>query len=65
MGSSDVTEARPVAAQAARHPLEPLTEEEIRAAVAVVRAQGRLSERARFPTVALLEPTKEQVLGFT
>src|SRR5712691_3212495 len=65
MGSSDVTEARPVAAQAARHPLEPLTEEEIRAAVAVVRAQGRLSERARFPTVALMEPPKEQVLGFT
>jgi primary-amine oxidase len=46
------------------HPLDPLTPDEITAAVALVRADGRLTERARFATVALAEPPKDQVLSF-
>lgn len=46
------------------HPLDPLTAEEIRAAVALVRGEGRLSDRARFPTVALREPSKQELTGF-
>ena len=41
------------------HPLEPITGEEIRVAVAAVRATGRLDERARFATITLEPPTKE------
>ena len=41
------------------HPLEPLTEDEIRAAVAAVRATGKLSDAARFASVVLDEPSKE------
>jgi primary-amine oxidase len=43
----------------AAHPLEPITGEEIRAAVAAVRATGRLDNRARFATVTLEPPPKE------
>ena len=52
------------AASGVTHPLDPLTAEEIRAAVEIVRAQGRLTDRARFPTVALREPPKSDVLAF-
>ncbi|HUY67351.1 MAG TPA: primary-amine oxidase [Acidimicrobiales bacterium] len=41
------------------HPLEPVTGEEIRAAVAAVRATGRLDKRARFAAITLEPPTKE------
>ncbi|MFZ6003311.1 MAG: primary-amine oxidase [Actinomycetota bacterium] len=41
-----------------KHPLDPLTAEEIRAAVAAVRASGRITEAARFSTVTLDEPAK-------
>src|SRR6476661_11105883 len=41
------------------HPLEPLTADEIRAAVAAVRATGKLSHAARFASVVLDEPSKE------
>ena len=47
-----------------RHPLEPLTSEEIEKAVALVRAEQRLSERARFALLWLAEPPKELVRGF-
>jgi len=46
------------------HPLEPLTEDEIRAAVTVVRATGRLTDSARFSTVTLDEPSKQAVTAF-
>jgi len=49
---------------ALRHPLEPLSREELETAIGLVKAEGRLSERARFPTVALHEPPKQAVLGF-
>ena len=51
-------------ADAARHPLEPLSAAEIAAAVGIVRASGRLGDRARFASITLHEPSKETVLGF-
>ena len=46
------------------HPLDPLTPEEISAAIEIIRSHHQLSERARFPTIALHEPPKEAVLTF-
>lgn len=46
------------------HPLEPLSVEEIKIAVATVRADRNLNKH-RFPTVVLKEPPKEIVLNFT
>ena len=43
------------------HPLEPLTADEIEHAISLVRAAGRLSERARFTLVWLGEPPKSEV----
>lgn len=47
-----------------QHPLEPLTAEEIVAAVAIVKAERNLGEKMRFPTVVLNEPPKSAVLNF-
>src|SRR5205085_216369 len=44
------------------HPLAPLTPGEIRTAVKVVRASGRVPLGARFSMIALDEPPKELVL---
>ena len=46
------------------HPLEPLTPEEIAAAVAILRQEKSLGATTRFATVTLNEPAKETVLGF-
>src|SRR5438552_3832097 len=46
------------------HPLEPLTADEIEAAVAAVRATGRVTEAARFSTITLDEPPKEAIAAF-
>jgi primary-amine oxidase len=43
------------------HALEPLTAEEILAAVAAVRATGRLTDAARFSTITLDEPQKDEL----
>ena len=51
------------AAQVA-HPLEPLTTDEISAAVAILRQERNLGERVRFMSVTLVEPPKEVVWGF-
>lgn len=48
----------------ARHPLEPLTANEIAVAVAIVKGERNLGETARFPTVVLNEPDKQTVLNF-
>ncbi|MDX2213794.1 MAG: primary-amine oxidase [Oculatellaceae cyanobacterium bins.114] len=48
----------------ATHPLEPLTAEEVSAAVAIVRAQQSLGESFRFPCVTLHEPPKSLVLTY-
>ena len=52
------------AQQEAQHPLDPLSAEEITAAVAILRAAGRLGPRARFVTVELQEPPKAAVLAY-
>ncbi len=45
------------------HPLEPLTAEEITAAVAAMRASGRLADEARFSTITVAEPPKDALEG--
>jgi primary-amine oxidase len=47
-----------------RHPLEPLTPEEIAAAVAIVRAGPAQSEHMRFVMVKLHEPAPEVALAY-
>ena len=46
------------ASPAVSHPLEPLLADEIRAAVAAVRASGRITDAALFSIVTLDEPTR-------
>jgi primary-amine oxidase len=47
----------------APHPLDMLTQDEVVAAVAAVRATGRLDEAARFVTITREEPPKDAVLA--
>ena len=46
----------------AAHPLSPLTAGEIRAAVKIIRASGRVPATARFALIALDEPPKDSIL---
>src|SRR5579864_5718869 len=46
------------------HPLDPLTGEEISTAIAVLKADGRVTDATRFPAIVLNEPVKEKVLAF-
>ncbi|GCE23913.1 primary-amine oxidase [Dictyobacter kobayashii] len=46
------------------HPLEPLSAEEIQAAVRLLRTEHKLGEHVRFISVNLNEPPKEIVLNF-
>src|SRR5437899_5114617 len=46
------------------HPLDPLSAQEITAAVAILRTSGKLGSNVRFATVVLQEPSKEVVLNF-
>jgi primary-amine oxidase len=52
------------AALSSLHPLEPLGGEEIAAAVAILRREGRIGDRSRLVQVVLHEPSKEVVLGW-
>ena len=52
-----------VGATAAPHPLDPLGEDEIRTAVRVARASGRIDDAARFAAIVLHEPPKAEVLA--
>jgi primary-amine oxidase len=47
-----------------KHPLEPLTTEEITQVVAILREKKELSEKARFAQVTLNEPEKEVVVNY-
>ncbi len=47
--------------QALAHPLDPLSAEEIELAVAVLREQRELGERARFVEIVLREPEKDEL----
>ena len=53
-----------VALTAAAHPLDPLSEDEIQLAVALVRADKGFPEGALFPSVVLAEPKKDEVLAW-
>jgi primary-amine oxidase len=44
-----------------RHPLDPLTKEELITTVAVLKKSGRLAPDSRFATIYLKEPPKDQV----
>jgi Cu2+-containing amine oxidase len=46
---------------AAAHPLDELSAEELQAAVAVLKAAGRIDEASRFSTLTLEEPAKAEV----
>ena len=47
-----------------RHPLEPLSKEEVKSAVNILRSERNLDETIRFTTVVLNEPPKDVVLNF-
>jgi primary-amine oxidase len=46
---------------AVRHPLDPLTAEEIRSAAAILRREKGVTERWRFASIELREPSKQAV----
>src|SRR2546423_13033964 len=49
----------------ARHPLDPLTPEEIYATSGILKRHQGLADTARFVFITLDEPEKATVLGFT
>ncbi|MGP0028064.1 MAG: primary-amine oxidase [Streptosporangiaceae bacterium] len=49
---------------AARHPLDPLTSDEIRGAVAILRRDRGTGDRWRFAGIELAEPDKASLLGW-
>lgn len=50
---------------AVKHPLEPLTPDEVQKAVAILKKEKNLNDYVRFVNVILKEPSKETVLNFT
>ena len=48
-----------------RHPLDPLTGDEIAAGRKILEDAGKLTETSRFPNVLLVEPSKAEVNTFT
>jgi primary-amine oxidase len=48
-----------------KHPLEPLTADEVRQAVAILKDAGKVTPTTRFVSVSLKEPKKESVYGHT
>lgn len=63
-GHSTEEDTLTLVTMSASHPLEPLSGDEIRAAVDVVRATGRVTDAGRFSTVVLDEPSKEVVAAY-
>ncbi|MDQ3806228.1 MAG: primary-amine oxidase [Acidobacteriota bacterium] len=59
-----LSSAAVVSAAEATHPLDPLGEDEIKSAVAVLRAAPNFPKQALFSTVVLHEPPKAEVLAF-
>ena len=52
-----------IAGIASAHPLDPLTKEELDAAVAILRAEHRLTDATRVPYLSLQEPSKQEILA--
>jgi primary-amine oxidase len=61
----DTAKAKVQATGAARHPLDPLSAEEISAACELVRRAMAAPQNCRFPMVRLEEPTKQELAGGT
>jgi primary-amine oxidase len=49
----------------ARHPLEPLSADEVQQAVQLLQTHGKITPTTRFVSVSLKEPTKQKVHGGT
>src|SRR5207249_256067 len=56
--------AAPRTVRGMTHPLDPITADEITAAVGIVKADGRVTDAARFARVVLDEPPKSVVRAF-
>jgi primary-amine oxidase len=52
-------------APTSRHPLDPLTKQEILMTAQILRISGKINEESRVPIITLQEPPKSEVLGFT
>ena len=52
------------AAAVNEHPLDPLSKEELAAAVEVLRSTGRATDASRFPLIHLHEPAKQEILRY-
>ena len=52
-----------IAGIASAHPLDPLTKEELDAALAILRAEHRLTDATRVPYLSLQEPSKQEILA--
>src|SRR5580700_10076691 len=50
---------------ALRHPLDPLSAEEVAAAVRILRARGPASDNLRFVSINLHEPAKTELEGIS
>lgn len=50
--------------EATRHPLDPLTQEEIEETTRLLKASGRITPRVRIMAYSLIEPAKDIVLAF-
>ena len=64
MSTSTRTTAGALTSARVRHPLDPLTAEEIQRAIALLRVEHHLGDKVRFETVVLNEPPKQAVLAF-
>jgi primary-amine oxidase len=56
--------ALPVCAQSRRHPLDPLSKEEIAGTVRLLQTHGKVNEQSRFSMIALHEPPKNEILRY-
>lgn len=54
----------PMVSQAAEHPLDPLSKQEITTTVEVLQDAGKVTQASRYPIITLHEPPKDEVLRF-
>lgn len=55
---------KPIGVQSIKHPLEPLTAQEVQLAVSLLKDQGKVTPTTRFVSVSLKEPNKDLVHRF-
>ena len=59
----NISSAPPASTALPPHPLEPLSADEVRAAVELLKKNGKVTPTTRFVSVALKEPDKSYVHG--